>query len=115
MELSSEHKLKVEQRIMETIMNALDKSEITMDDYNTMSQFILERIANVNTHHDLVIFLRELSEKWSIFTFVLTLENGQVKKIEENKAIEKVEQLTQMGDISQALEEARKANASTQI
>lgn len=114
MELSQEHKLKVEQRIMETIMNALDKDEITTDDYNAMSEFILGKIEGIKTHHDLVIFLREISEKWKIFTFVLTLENGEVKKIEENKAVEKVEQLTQVGDVNQALEEARKAISNSQ-
>lgn len=109
MDLSEEHKLIVEERIMDTVIKALDAGQITMGQYNEMADYIPKKADEIKTHHELLVFLRELSEKWSIFTFVLTLENGQVKKIEENRAIEKVEQLTQMGDINQALEEAKKA------
>lgn len=108
MDLSIEHKKEVQRRIMETLLTAYEKLEITKTDFDEISKFILEKDPSIQTHHGLVIFLRELTAKWSIFSFVLTLENGEVKKIEENKTVEQIEDLTQEGKIDEALEAARR-------
>lgn len=108
MDLSAEHKKEVQKRIMEALISAYEKLEITKVDFDEISKFILEKDPTIQTHHDLIIFLRELTAKWNIFSFVLTLENGEIKKIEENKAVEKIEDLTQEGKIDEALEAARR-------
>ncbi|MBI3984894.1 MAG: hypothetical protein HY344_03030 [Candidatus Levybacteria bacterium] len=108
MDLSAEHKKEVQRRIMDTLLTAYEKLEINRADFDEISKFILERDPTIQTHHDLIVFLRELTAKWKIFSFVLTLENGEVSKIEENKAVEKIEDLTQEGKIDEALEAARK-------
>ena len=108
MDLSVEHKKEVQGRIMETLLTAYEKLEINRADFDEISKFLLEKDPTVKTHHDLIVFLRELTAKWKIFSFVLTLEDGEVKKIEENKAVEQIESLTQEGKIDEALEAARK-------
>ncbi len=108
MDLSAEHKKEVQRRIMEALIGAYEKLEITRVDFDEISKFILERDPSIQTHHDLIVFLRELTAKWSIFSFVLTLENGEVRKIEENKAAKQIEDLAQEGKIDEALEAARK-------
>jgi hypothetical protein len=109
MDLTEEHKKNIERIIVETIITALEKAQITEDDYEKMSTFILEKIENVKTHHDLVIFLRELTANWSLFSFVLTLENGEVKKVEDNMALKKVEELVNSGNLEEALQTAKQA------
>ena len=108
MDLSIEHKKEVQRRIMETLLTAYEKLEIKKADFDAISKFILERDPAIKTHHDLIVFLRELTANWNIFSFVLTLEDGEVKKIEENKAVEQIEDLTQEGKIDEALEAARR-------
>lgn len=108
MDLSIEHKKEVQRRIMETLLNAFKNLQITEESYEEICRFIVEKDPSIQTHHDLIIFLRELTAKWNIFSFVLTLEDGEVKKIEENKAVEQIEDLTQQGKIDEALEAARR-------
>ena len=109
MNLSEEHKKEVERRIMETIISSLEKSELTESQYQEISAFILEKIDSVKTHHDLMVFLRDLTAKWSVFSFVLTLENGEVKNIKENTAAEKAEELVKNGNIEEAIQAAKDA------
>lgn len=109
MDLSEEHKKEVERRIMEKIISSLENNDITEEDYNNISEFILARIDNVKSHHDLLVFLRELSEKWNIFAFVLTLENGEVKDVKEHIAAKKAEELAESGNIEEAIQTAKDA------
>lgn len=109
MDLTEEHKKEVERRIVETTISALEHNQITEDQYDDISKYILEKIDSVKTHHDLMVFLRELTQNWNMFSFVLTLENGEVKSLEEKKAVEKVEQLAEGGKIEDALEAAKQA------
>ena len=113
MDLSHEHKIKVEQRIMETVINSLEKGELTQEQYDQIGDFVLGRIDSINTHHDLIIFLRELTEKWAIFSFVLTIESGEVKNIEGKKAAEKAEDLIQNGEIENAVRAIKNALSDT--
>jgi len=117
MDLTQEHKRDIEKKIVETIISALEAYQITEDQYNEISKYILEQIDGVRTHHDLMVFLRELTAKWNIFSFVLTLENGEVKKLEDNTAIKKVEELVNNGNINDALNIAKQAtnNSNTNI
>lgn len=108
MDLSIEHKKEVQRRIMDTLLTAYEKLEITKADFDEISKFILEKDPAIQTHHDLIVFLRELTGKWKIFSFVLTLENGEVSKVEENKAVKQIEDLTQEGKIDEALEATRR-------
>lgn len=108
MDLTPEHKKEVQRRIMEALLSPYEKGEITRADFDEISKFILERDPNILTHNDLVVFLRDLTAKWNIFSSVLTLENEEVSNVEQNKAAEKIEELAQSGNIDEALEATRK-------
>lgn len=111
--LTEEHKKDVERKIMEIIISGLEKGEILEPEYKEIAEFILSRIDPINTHHDLVVFLRELTEKWKAFSFVLTLEDGKIKTLEENKAVEEAQQQLKEGNIDEALETAKEATADS--
>ena len=87
MDLSLEHKKEVQKRIMEILLGKYEKMELSQSDFEEISRFIVDKDQAINNHHDLIVFLRELTAKWSIFSFVLTLENGEVKQFEESKKV----------------------------
>ncbi len=108
MDLSLEHKKEVQKRIMEILLGKYEKMELSQSDFEEISRFIVDKDQAINNHHDLIVFLRELTAKWSIFSFVLTLENGEVKQFEESKKVEEIEALTREGNIDEALEATRR-------
>lgn len=114
MDLTQAHKKEVERKLVETIIDSLGKNLISVNDKNTMSGFILERMPIVKTHEELITFLRELSSKWAIFSPLLVIESGEVKDKNEEKAVDKVETLTQEGKIDEAINMAKTAVDNTQ-
>ena len=66
--LNSGSKKDVERKIVETIISALEKYQITEDQYSEISKYILEKIDEAKTHHDPMV-LRELTANWNIFLF----------------------------------------------
>lgn len=114
MDLTDQHKKDVERKLVETIIDSLQKNEISVGDKDAISAFILERMPIVKTHEEFIAFLRELSSKWAIFSPLLVIESGEVKDKNEEKAVDKVETLTQEGKIDEAINTAKKAVDSTQ-
>jgi len=113
MELTEQHKREVERKLVEIIIDSLKKNLISIADKNAMSAFILERMPNVKTHEDLMVFLREISSKWAIFTPLLVTESGEVKDKNEDQAIDKVQSLTQEGKIDEAINVAKTTVSNT--
>lgn len=107
MDLTEEHKKEVQRKIVETVISSLEQDKITEAQFDEISAYILEKVEPVKTHHDLIVFLRELSAKWNIFSFILTLEDGEVKKIEQNQKADEIQQIVKTGNIDDALNKAR--------
>lgn len=109
MDLTEEHKREVEKKLVETIIDSLKKNLISVADKDAVSAFILAKMPSVKTHEELITFLRELSSKWAIFSPLLVTESGEVKDKNEEKAVDKVETLTQEGKIDEAINMAKTA------
>lgn len=103
MQLSAEHKLKIEQQLVEAIFQALEKGLLTEEEEAVISPLILEKMPQIGTREDLIVFLRELSEKSRIFSPLMIVESGEVKDKTEDSIAEKVESLTQDGKIDEAI------------
>lgn len=114
MDLADKHRKEVERRLVETIIDSLEKNLISVADKNSMSAFILAKMPSVTTQEGLITFLRELSSKWTIFSLLLVTESGEVKAKTEDQAVNKVEALAQEGKIDEALNMAKTAVNSTQ-
>jgi len=113
MELTEEHKKEVERKLVEVIIDSLEKNLISVGDKDTISAFILGRALNVRTHEELITFLRELSSKWSIFSPLLVIESGEVKEKNEDRVVDKVQSLTQEGKIDEAINMAKTTVSNT--
>jgi hypothetical protein len=103
MDLSEEHLLNIKRQIVEIIASGLEDNKITEDEFVTLSDFVIEKVANVKTHDDLLVFLRELTHRWTMFSFLLKIEDGMVKRIEDQKKAEQITELTKLGQYDEAL------------
>ena len=113
MELTEEHKKEVERKLVEVIIDSLEKNLISVGDKDAISAFILQRMLSVRTHEELITFLRELSSKWSIFSPLLVIESGEVKEKNEDRVVDKVQSLTQEGKIDEAINMAKTTVSNT--
>ncbi len=109
MEFTAEHKKEVERKIVETIIAALKDNSLSSATLPEVSRFILDTIKTIDTHEQLINFLRQLSEKWNIFSKILVIESGEAKEKKEDKEAKKVEELTEHGNIDEALRVAKAA------
>jgi len=109
MELSAEHKKDVERKIVEMVIDGLEKDTISAQEAQNAASFILEKIYLLKTTEELASFLQELSSKWPIFTNLHTIEQGQAKEKQEDAVVQKVEELTESGNIDEALNLAKTA------
>jgi hypothetical protein len=92
MDLNEEHKKDIERKIMETIISSLESGKLNVEEYDRLAPFILERIEVVKTHDDLLLFLRDLTHQWPIFSFILTIENGEVRRFEDQAKVQEIQQ-----------------------
>ena len=84
--LTPEYREKIYKMLAQTMLDGLDSGKIRVDESVDMSEFIIERLDNLQTQDDLYIFLDELSEKWSIYHNIqnqLDSEQQQIDKIED--------------------------------
>lgn len=113
MELTPEHKKDVEIKLVEIVADALEHGKLSSDEATQASQFILDRIDEVNTQEELLIFLEELSSLWDVFGHLFVTEQGKIKEKQEDVTAREVETLVEKGNIDEALSVAKKATDST--
>ena len=114
MELSPDKKKEVERMLVETIIAALEKKELTADEYAKTSSFILENMKTITTQEQLTQFLHELSTKWEIFSKVMVLYTGETKAEKEKETMENVVKLAKSGKIEDAVTLAKTATGGAQ-
>lgn len=109
MDYIEEKKKDIEKQIVDLCISALDNKSLTEDQMGDISFFVLERIDLVKTQEELIEFLRNLSQRWSIFSGMLEIVEGEEEVANEKSKIENVENLIKSGDIDQALMAAKSA------
>lgn len=110
MNLTPVHKNEVMLRLAETVADALEQDMVTTEEIDALSPFVLENIDKINTHDELIKFLRELSSKSPIFSYLLVTESGEVKQKEDEKVAGKAEDLLKTGQVDAALNIVKEAN-----
>lgn len=115
MDLSPQHKIDIEKKVVEAIATALENDILTTEEMPEVSSFILDRSAAISTHDQMLEFLRELSAKWPFFSNILVLESGEVQHKSEEKTSLDVVELTKAGKIEEALSLAKSANEQSKI
>ncbi len=110
MNLTPVHKNEVMLRLAETVADALEQDMVTTEEVDALSPFVLENIDKIDTHEELIKFLRELSAKSPIFSYLLVTESGEVKQKEDEKVAGKAEGLLKSGQVDAALNIVKEAN-----
>lgn len=107
MDVSEDHKREIEGKIVEDIVLGLENSKLTQMDLPIIADFVLRKIDTVSDHEQMVAFLTELSDKWTIFENIKKIEIGEVKDKTEDKVAENVLNLAKSGQIENAISLAK--------
>ncbi len=109
MDINQEHRQKIKRSVIEAMIDALEKENLTESDIPEIGKFVLDRIENINTHDELVKFVGELATKWPIFKHIESAEKVVADRQEEVKVADQVEDLVSRGKIEEALGLAKSA------
>lgn len=111
MDLTPDHKKDVEKKLVQAVIDALEGGHMTAEEADIITPFIYsEMTTKVKTHEDLMSFLRVLSSKSPIFSYLLVTESGEVRDKEDKEVANKAEDLIKTGNLDQAIEMIKEAN-----
>lgn len=106
MKLADEIKL-IEKETVDLLISALDKEEITEEELPFICDYILTKTDEIEDHAEVMPFLRELADRWRIFTPLLVKQSGEIKEKAEGEVAAGVLTLAQVGKIEQAIKLAK--------
>lgn len=109
MDFDEAHKNVIGERLARKVARALEDGTVTLEQLPEISSYILDNIDTITTHDQLMTFLTNLSQKWPVFSDVLTMEEGEVQEKKEDQKIEQVEDLLKENKIDEALKVAESA------
>ena len=92
---------------------SLEVKTLEASETHLIANFVLEHLATVQTHADLVNFLSELSEKWSVFAPLGNIEMGKTIAAHRDELTHDVMDKVKSGDIDGALEMAQSLTPHT--
>lgn len=98
-----EKKRKIENQIVEAMIDGLKKEELDKEEVPKISAFVLQRIDSITNQQQLIDFLRELSAMNRVFTLILIIESGEIQEREEFRKAQQALNLIKQGQIEQAI------------
>lgn len=107
MQLSQERRDAIEKEIAELIIKGLKEGSLKEEDLSPIAKFVLEKIDTLATEEQMVTFLSELSQKWSVFSNIHNIEKGKVMDQTEDLAAQNVLDLAKEGKIDEAVDLAK--------
>lgn len=109
MDFSEEHKKKIEDEIVTTMIHAAQTNIIKEDELPVISNMVLQKIEGVYDQITLQEFLKDLASRWPIFKPLLLLEIKDMKEKVEDEVAEGVLLLAKYGKIENAIQLAKSA------
>jgi hypothetical protein len=103
------HKQEVDKKLREAIVAGVENGKLEETDLTPLADLILERFDTIRNEEELLIFLRELAERWDAFSHLVILEEGKQKDAAEKKVLDQVMDLTHNGNIDEAISLAKSA------
>lgn len=85
--------------LTDLLLKALENGQISTEDSEDASRFILERLDNISTDTYLAAFLEEVANRWPCFKPILIHQQHEEIKQEDEQKIQEVE--NEIGEISQ--------------
>ncbi len=112
MPFDEEKKKKIENQIVETMIDGLKKEELNKEEVPKISAFVLQRIDSIINQQQLIDFLRELSAMNRVFTPILIIESGEIQEREELRKAHQALSLIKQGQIEQAIKAVENKTAA---
>lgn len=100
---------RLEDSIVDTMLNKLEKEELTEDEMSIISAYVLDHVDNVKDNRTAIEFLEALAEKWDIFSTLLKIERAEMKGKVEAEVADGVLLLLQHGKLDNAIKLAKSA------
>lgn len=100
---------KMEDAVVDVMLNRLEKGDITEDDMSVISAYVLDHVDAVVDNNSAVAFLEALSQKWEIFASLLKLEKAEMQGKVEDEVADGVLLLLQHGKLDNAIRLAKSA------
>lgn len=107
MDQLSEKKKKLEEKIVEIMITALEQDKISENDMSEISRYVLDNIDPAKTEQEVQAFLHKLSERWEIFKSLVILEEAELQEKIEAEVAEGVLVLLEHGKIDNAIKLAQ--------
>lgn len=112
-DFSVEDKAKVEDSVVQIIINGLDKGLLAEKDLSEISNFVLKGVDSVKTREELILFSRNLSAKWPIFKNLETILEGATEDVKEDNAASQILKMAKNGNIDAAIDLAKNTMEET--
>lgn len=111
--VNSKDREELESKILAILTTALENNTITTDDVSPIATFVLENAKDISDQQELIEFLRELSNRWNIFTPLLVISSGELQEKAENEIGQGVLELAKSGKLEEAIQLAKSATQNT--
>lgn len=103
---------KLEEKIVNLLIDALEKKEITEETMSVISGYVLDHVTNVIDNQSAIIFLEDLTQKWKMFEPILLLEKSILQGQVEDEVADGVLLLLQHGKLESAIKLAKSATTT---
>lgn len=95
--ITEDYRKKIYDDLADTMIAGLINGEILDEESKDSSKYILSNLDNIKTEQELMQFLEDLANKWSVYrTVLLKLKNEQVKSEDVKKLSEVQNKLHQL-------------------
>lgn len=101
------HKQNIDKKIVDKALTEFGNGNITEDDLKEIADFTVEGLKSINNKADLKNFLDSLSDRWTIFKIIATIEEMSNKDKLENEVYSGVLELAKNGQTEEAIRLAK--------
>lgn len=109
MELTRDEKELVAKNLVELVLAAIKKQELTTEDMPLIADAFLGRVDYLKTREELIVLLQSMAEKWPSISQLVQIQQGKITEQQEVVAAQNVQELVKQGNIQEALTAAKAA------
>lgn len=104
-----QQKEEVQKIILREISDGLKNGKLTADETTKIASFVNEKVRLINDRNELLVFLKDLADRWPIFNNIYQVEKGKEEQKEDVQAVIRAEELIKEGRLDEAIMVAKKA------
>jgi len=105
--IDSELLTSFQKKIVHIMANQLEMGKVTEADLSEIAEYVLAQTDEIDSYDHLVLFLKNLSNKWPIFHDLYILEEEKLKNAGEEQKVVKALELMKEGRIDEAIQETK--------